>query len=79
MRDGQRRRNVFVPLILLLPLVLLIILLMVLLMVMVAIFRPRAMWTLLKAIGRFAVFCCHARGLHVEIHNARDDILLYLI
>ena len=68
----------FVPLILLWPLVLLGALLMLPLMVIVAIFRPRAVWRILKTAGRFVVFCSDARGLHVEIHNARDDILFYL-
>ena len=77
-RDGQRKRNMFVPLILLWPLALLVALLMLPLMAIVAIFRPRAVWMLLKAFGRFAVFCSNARGLHFEIHNARDNILLYL-
>ena len=75
---GQRKRNTFVPLILLWPLAGLVALLMLPLMVIVAIFRPRAVWRMLKTAGRFAVFCSDARGLHVEIHNARDDILLYL-
>ena len=75
---GQRKRNMFVPLILLWPLAGLGALLMLPLMAIVAIFRPRAVWTILKASGRFAVFCSNARGLHFEIHNARDDILVYL-
>ncbi len=79
LRDGQRKRNMFVPLILLWPLALLLVVLMSPLMVIVAIFRGRAVWALLKTIGRFAVFCSNARGLHVEIHNARNDLLLYLI
>ena len=78
LRDGQRRRNTFVPLILLWPLVMLLVLLMLPLMVIVAIFRGRAVWRMLKALRRFAVFCSDARGLHLEIHNANDDILLYL-
>lgn len=68
----------FVPLILLWPLVLTGALLILPLMAIVAIFCPRAVWRMLKAAGRFAVFCSDARGLHVEIHNARDDILVYL-
>jgi len=68
----------FVPLILLWPLAGLIALLMLPLLAIVAIFRPRGMWRMLKAAGRFAVFCSDARGLHFEIHNARDNILLYL-
>ena len=68
----------FVPLILLWPLVLLIALLMLPLMAIVAIFRRRGVWRMLKSAARFAVFCSDARGLHFEIHNARDDILLYL-
>jgi hypothetical protein len=68
----------FVPLILLWPLVLLAALLMLPMMAIVAIFRPRAAWMVLKGVGRFAVFCSNARGLHVEIHNARDSILFYL-
>lgn len=68
----------FVPLILLWPLVLLGGLLMLPLMLIVAIFRPRAVWRTLKAVGRFTVFCSDARGLHLEFRNARDDILIYL-
>jgi len=68
----------FVPLILLWLLVLLVALLMLPLMVIVAIFRPRVVWRMLKAAGRFAVFCSDARGLHFEIHNAHDNILVYL-
>ena len=75
---GQRKRNTFVPLILLWPLVLLISLLMLPLAAVVAIFRPRAVWKMLKTVGRFAVFCSDARGLHVEIHNTNDNILVYL-
>jgi len=69
---------VFVPLILLWPLAIVVLLLMAPLLVIVAIFRWGAVWRLLKALGRFAVFCSDARGLHIEIHNERDDILLYL-
>ena len=68
----------FVPLILLWPLAGLVALLMLPLMAIVAIFRPRAVWRILKAAGRFAVFCSDARGLHLEIHNASDNILVYL-
>jgi hypothetical protein len=68
----------FVPLILLWPFVLLGVLLMLPVMVIVAIFRPGAVWRILKTTGRFAVFCSDARGVHLEIHNARDDILIYL-
>jgi len=67
-----------IPLILLWPPVLLIALLLLPLVAIVAVFDPRAVWAVLRSIGRFAVFCSDARGLHVEIHNAGDNILLYL-
>ena len=75
---GQRKRNMLIPLILLWPPVLLIALLLLPLVAIVAVFDPRAVWAVLRSIGRFAVFCSDARGLHVEIHNAGDNILLYL-
>ena len=75
---GQRKRNIFIPLILLWPPVLLIALLTLPLMAIMAIFDPRAVWAVLRTIGRFALFCSDARGMHVEIHNAGDNILLYL-
>ena len=68
----------FVPLILFWPPAGLVALLMLPLVAIVAIFRPRGVWKMLKAAGRFAVFCSDARGLHVEIHNAHEDILVYL-
>ena len=68
----------FVPLILLWPLAVLVALLMLPLMVIVAIFRPRGAWRILKAGLQFAVLFSDMRGLHFEIHNARDNILLYI-
>jgi hypothetical protein len=76
-RDGQRKRNMFVPVLLIWVFALLLALLMLPLMAIVAIFRPRAVWAMLKTVGHFAVLFGKTRGLHVEIHNARDDILLY--
>jgi hypothetical protein len=67
----------FVPVIVIWLLVLLVTLLILPLMAIVAIFRPRAVWTMLKTAGRLAVLFSKTRGLHVEIHNARDDILVY--
>jgi len=67
----------FIPVILLCVLAGLVALLMLPLMAIVAIFRPRAVWRMLKTSGHFAVFFSKTRGLHVEIHNARDDILVY--
>jgi len=75
---GERKRNTFVPLILLWPLVLLAAILVLPLVAILAIFRPRSAWWILKAAGRFAALCSDARGLHVEVHNAKDDILVYV-
>ena len=73
--NGQRMRNMFVPLFLIWPLVLI---LMLGPLAVLAIFRPGAVWRILKAIGRFAVWASDARGIHIEIRNTRDNILLYL-
>jgi hypothetical protein len=32
---------------------------------------------MLKTVWRFGVFFSKTRGLHVEVNNARDNILIY--
>jgi len=76
--DGQRKRNTFVPLILLWPLVLLAAVLALPLVAILAIFRPRSAWSILKIARRFAVFCSDARGLHVEVRHSNEEILVYI-
>jgi len=76
--DGERKQNTFVPLILLWPLVLLPAVSSLPLVAVLAIFRPRSALLILKAAGKFAAFCSDARGLHVQIHNPKDDILVYI-
>ena len=68
-------RNMFVPLFLIWPIALILILPPIALL---AIFNAKAVWRLLKAAARFAALSSDARGMHIEIRNDRDNILLYL-
>ncbi|MDP6046322.1 MAG: hypothetical protein QGG25_11985 [Phycisphaerae bacterium] len=76
-RDGTRKRNLFVPVVLIACAVLILSLLMTPLLLIAAIIRPHAIWKMLKTFGHFAVLFFKTRGLHVEINNERDNILIY--
>jgi hypothetical protein len=73
--DGRKMRNLFVPLILIWPLIPIV---MLGPMAVLANLNPRGAWRVLRAFSRFLIFCSDARGMHIEIRNARDNILLYL-
>jgi len=76
-RDGQKKRNTFAPVILIVLVVLILTLLMTPLLLIAAILQPRGVWKLLKTVARFAMLFFKTRGLHVEINNERDNILIY--
>jgi len=76
-RDGQRKRNLFVPVILVVLGVLLLTLLMTPLLLIAAIFQPHAIWKMLKAFARLAIMFFKTRGTHIELNNQRDNILIY--
>ncbi|MBT3198772.1 MAG: hypothetical protein HN350_02550 [Phycisphaerales bacterium] len=74
-RNGQRQRNLFVPLIIIWPILLAG---MLVPMAVMAILNHKAAWRTIKAICRFASLASDARRTHIEISNTRDNILLYL-
>jgi len=76
-RNGIRKRNMFLPVVLIWLTIAILLLLAAPLMILMAIFRPRPVRMMLKAIWRFLVFFSRTRGLHLEFNNERRSILIY--
>ena len=67
----------FVPVILICLLALAMSVLLLPLVAIAAIFRPGAVWAMLKTVWRMTGLFFKTRGLHVEISNTRGSVLIY--